>query len=70
MNLYFQKVKNSFYKLHMYCKNCKQHIGNTFLKKLIQISKNKNKGKSKCAICLTERPFIHKTEDKYRLESE
>ena len=56
--------------MHMYCKNCKQHTGNTFPKKLIQISKNKNKGKSKYAICLTGRPFIHKTEDKYRLESE
>ena len=56
--------------MHMYCKNCKQHTGNTFPKKLIQISKNKNKGKSKCAICLTERPFIQKTEHKYRLESE
>ena len=34
------------------------------------ISKNKIKGKSKCAICLTERTFIHETEDKYGLEKE
>ena len=34
------------------------------------ISKNKIKGKSKCAICLTERIFIHEIEDKYGPESE
>ena len=51
-------------------KTCKQHTGNTFPKKLILISKNKIKGKSKCAICLTERTFIHEIEDKYCLESE
>ena len=54
----------------MYCKNCKKHTGNTFPKKLILISKNKIKGKSKCAICLTERTFIDEIEDKYDLESE
>ena len=54
--------------MQMYCKKCKNHTGNTFLKKLILISKNKIKGKSRCAICLTERPFIHETE--YDLESE
>ena len=54
----------------MYCKNCKKHTGNTFPKKLVLISKNKTKGKSKCAICLTEMTFIHETEDKYVLESE
>ena len=31
---------------------------------------NKNKEKSKCAISLTERNFIHEIEDKYGLESE
>ena len=67
------KSKNSFYKLqnmHIYCKKCKKHIGNTFPKKSILISKNKIKGKSKCAICLTERTFIDEIEDKYGLESE
>ena len=54
----------------MYCKNCKKHTGNTFPEKLVLISKNKIKGKSKCAICLTETTFIHKSEDKYNLESE
>ena len=54
----------------MRCKNCKKHAGITFPKKLILISKNKIKGKSKCSICLTERTFIHKIEDKYNLESE
>ena len=51
----------------MYGKNCKKHTGNTFPKKLVLISKNKIKGKSKCAICLTERSFIDEIE--YDLES-
>ena len=42
----------------------------TFPWKLILISKNKVKGKSKYTICLTERTFIDKIEDKYDLESE
>ena len=54
----------------MYCKNCKKHTGNTFPKKLILISKNKIKGKSKCTICLTERTFIDEIEGEYDLESE
>ena len=49
-------------------KTVKKHTGNTFPKKLILISKNKIKEKSKCAICLTERTFINKIEDKYGLE--
>ena len=56
--------------MHMYCKNCKKHTGDTFPKKLILISKSKIKGKSKCAICLTNRTFIHKVEGKYDLQSE
>ena len=56
--------------MHIYCKKCKKHTSNTFPKKLNLISKNKIKGKSKCAICLTERTFIHEIEDKYGLESE
>ena len=56
--------------MHMYCKSCKKHTGNRFPKKLILISKNKIKGKPKCAISLTERTFIHEIEDKYSLESE
>ena len=54
-----QKYKN----MHMYCQNCKKHAGNTFPKKLLLISKNKIKGKPKCAIYLTERTFIHEIED-------
>ena len=54
----------------MYCENCKKHTGNTFPKKLIMISKNKIKGKSKCAICLTEKTFIDEIEGKYDIESE
>ena len=37
---------------------------------LVLISKNKIKGKSKWAIFLTERTFIHEIEDKYGLDSE
>ena len=56
--------------MHLYCKNCRKHTGNTFPKKLILVSKNKIKGKSKWAICLNERTFIHEIEDKYGLQSE
>ena len=56
--------------MQMYYKNCKKYTGNTFPKKLVLISKNKIKGKSKCAICLTERTFIDENEDEYDLESE
>ena len=44
-------VFSTYKKMHMYCKNCKKHMGNTFPEKLVLISKNKIKGKSKCAIC-------------------
>ena len=54
--------------MYMPCKNCKKHTGNTFPKKLVLISKNKIKGKSKCAICLTERTFIHEIEGKYDIK--
>ena len=56
--------------MQMYYKNCKKYTGNTFPKKLVLISKNKIKGKSKCAVCLTERTFIDEIEDEYDLESE
>ena len=56
--------------MHIYCKNCKTHTGNTFPKKIIPISKNKIKEKSKCVVCLTMRTFIHETENKYDLERE
>ena len=42
-----------------------------FPKKLVLISKNKIKGKSKCAICLAEKGFIHEiTGDEYGLKNE
>ena len=63
-------VFSNYKSMHMYCKNSKKRTGNTFPKKLIVISKNKIKGESKCAICLTKRRFIHEIEDKYYLESE
>ena len=49
--------------------NSKKHTGNTLPQNLILISKNKTKGKAKCAICLSERTFIDKREDEYHLES-
>ena len=55
--------------MHIYCKNCKKHTCKTLPKQLVPISKHKIKGKSKCAICFTERTFIHEIEDKYDLES-
>ena len=46
----------------IYCKKCNKHTRNTYPKKIILISKDKIKGKSKCAICLTERTFIDEIE--------
>ena len=54
--------------MHIYCENCEKHTSNTFPKKLVLISKNEIKEKSKCVISLTERTFIHKIEDKDELE--
>ena len=56
--------------MHIYCKKSNKHIGNTYLKKTILISKDKIKGKSKCAICLTERTFIDETEGDLERELE
>ena len=56
--------------MHIYCKKYNKHTGNTFSKKLILISKNKIKGKSRCTICLTESTFIDEIEGEYDLESE
>ena len=53
--------------MHIYCKKCYKHTANTFPKKITLISKNKIKGKSKCAICLTKKTFID--DIKYDLES-
>ena len=53
--------------MHLYCKKSKKHTANTFPKKSVLISKNKIKGKSRCAICLTERFFID--EIQYDLEN-
>ena len=53
--------------MHLYCKKCSKHTANTFPKKLVLISKDKIKRKSRCGICLTERSFIDKVQ--YDLES-
>ena len=44
--------------MHIYCKRCNKHTGNTFPKKIILVSENEIKGKSRCAICFTEKTFI------------
>ena len=56
--------------MNIYRKNCKKHTGNTFPKKLVLISKNKIKKKSKYAISLTKRTFIHEIEHNYDLKNE
>ena len=53
--------------MRIYSKKCSKHTANTFPKKIVLISKDKIKGKSICAICLTERTFIDEIE--YDLES-
>ena len=53
--------------MRLYCKTCKRHTSNTFPKKIVLISNNKIKGKSRYFICLTERSFIDEVE--YDLKS-
>ena len=48
--------------MRIYFKKCKGHTSNTFPKKIVLISNNKIKGKSRCFICLTERTFIDEVE--------
>ena len=52
--------------MHIYCKKCCKHTANTFPKKITLISKNKIRGKSRCAICLTERTFIGDIDIEFR----
>ena len=56
--------------MHVYYKKCNKHTGNTYPKKIILISKDKIKGKSKCAISLTERNFIDEIEGDLEREIE
>ena len=56
--------------MHFYCKRCNKHTGNTYPKKIILISKDKIKGKSKCVICLTERTFVDDIEGDLERELE
>ena len=56
--------------MRIYCKRCKKHTSNTFPKKLILISKNKIKEKSKCTISLTKRTFIDEVEGDIESELE
>ena len=48
--------------MHIYPKKCKKHTSNTSPKNLALVSKDKIKGKSRCAICLTEMSFIDEIE--------
>ena len=45
--------------MDIYCKNCKQHTGNTFPKQLVPFSKN----------IIKQKTFISEIEEKYDLES-
>ena len=56
--------------MHIYCKKCNKHTSNTYPKKIILISKNKIKGKSKCAIGLTEITFFDEIEGDLERELE
>ena len=56
--------------MYIYCKKCNKHTSSTSPKKLILISKKKIKGKSKCAICLTERTFIDDIEGNLEIRLE
>ena len=56
--------------MHIYCKRCNKHTGNTYPTKIILISKDRIKGKYKCAICLTERTFIDEIEGDLERELE
>ena len=53
--------------MYICCKKCNKHAANTFPKKIVLISNNKIKGKSRCFICLTERCFVDEVE--YDLKS-
>ena len=56
--------------MHIYCKKCNKHRSNTYPKKIILISIDKIKGKSKCSICWTERTFIDEIEGDLERELE
>ena len=56
--------------MHIYCKKCNKHTSNTYPKKIILISKDKIKRKSKCVICLTERTFNDEIEGDLERELE
>ena len=56
--------------MHIYCKKCNKHTSNTYPKKIILVSKDKIKGKFKCAIYLTERTFIDEIEGDIERELE
>ena len=54
--------------MDIYYKNFKKHTEYTHPKKLVLISDKKAKAKSKCAKCLTDRPFFDIINDEYDLE--
>ena len=65
------KVRKKIFRLQnmdIYYKNFKKHTECTHPKKLVLISDKKAKAKSKCAKCLTDRPFFDIINDEYDLE--
>ena len=65
-----QKIVFANYKTCRFIvKSVKRTQVTRFQKRLATISKNIIKGKSKYPISLTERTFIHETEDKYNQKS-
>ena len=52
----------------MYCKNSRKHTECTHPIKLLLISDEKAKAKSKCTECLTDRTFFDKIKVDYDLE--
>ena len=65
------KNKYNFYRLEPQCIFIVKTITNAQVTRFVKISfdfKEYNKEKSKCAICLIERTFIHEIEEKFDLE--
>ena len=66
-----QKIVYTNYKTCAFIvKNVKNTQVIRFKKKIVLISKNTIKGKSKCVPCLTMRSFIHEIKEKCDLESQ
>ena len=56
--------------MRIYCKKCNKHTSNTYPKKKFLISMDQIKGKSKYAICWTEKTFLDEIEGDLKCELE